>query len=547
MKKVNNNYIYTPVSLWDDFVLDCSFNENFISELVNDGIVYKNLYFSANSVEAERVRVFATYACPVNDNGTTIVIVGDPSEAINLDTITLFAKMGYCVLMPDLKGFTEQENFTKYPSNISFANYSIAKEQLFNVRQTAKQTCWYEWASVVRYCIAFCSSNLKAKKLGLVGIKNGSNVCYMSCTEEVDCFVSLFGAGWQMFKDEDKFTEIQNLTDEQRKFIAGIEAESYAQYITCPVLFLSTTNNAEFDFERSVDTLARFPNEPYCDFTPKMRYYLDSFSLNTCKEFLGKYLGSTNFEMYRSPEVILQNKDKFINVNVKYDKLEDIEFCELYYSDASVDVYKRNWTIFSNELKELYTIDCKSLSDYVSVFVRVKYKNGLCLSSPVVVKKINAGVKKINNPLFSGKAKENSFACLLPQEISAGLFFNQDETGVHIVKGPFNINGVSCRSGLISYIIGEINTMITSSNMIKFDIFTKNYNELTVTLLSDEGEIKRYKMSCELKGAKIWQNVCENMSEFIDENGKSIKDFSKVYAITFDSEEEFLLTNLLVV
>ena len=34
---------------------------------------------------------------------------------------------------------------------------------------------------------------------------------------------------------------------------------------------------------------------------------------------------------------------------------------------------------------------------------------------------------------------------------------------------------------------------------------------------------------------------------FKDENGKTIKDFSSVYAITFYSNEEFLISNLLVV
>ncbi len=547
MKKDIINYIYTPISLWSDFVINCSFNESFISELVNDGIVYKNLYFSAGGSDNERVRVFATYACPKNDNGSIVVLVGDPSQSINLETIKLFVKMGFGVLMPDLKGECEADNFTKYPSAISYANYSVAKNSLFTVEQTVKQTAWYEWASVVRYCLAFCKSNFKAKRLGLVGIKNGSNVCYMSCTNEVDCFVSLFGAGWQMFKDEDKFIEAYNLTDEQRKFIAGIEAESYAPYIKCPVLFLTPTNNAQFHFERSVDTLARLSEEAYLDFTPRMQNYLDFNSLNQCKLFLEKYLNLAGIALYSSPEIALNVKDKTIVVNVKYDSLDKIESCSLYYSNASVDVFKRNWNLCSDEICESYIINDKTLNEYISVFVRVKYDNGVSVCSPVVVKKINERAKKRINPLFSGKKSENSFTCRMPSTVVAGLFYDEKEVGVEIVKGPFGINGAYCESGLVNYKIGEISSLLTSSDMVKFDIFSEKFNDFTVAILVDEGEVKEYKVNSSIKGAKIWQNFCENLSEFKDDTGRTIKDFSKIFAITFYSEEEFLISNLLVV
>jgi len=547
MKNSINNYIYTPISLWNDFIIDCSFKESFISELDNGGIVYKDLYFSAGISENERVRVFATYACPINNNGNTIILVGDPSESISLEKITLFAKMGYCVLMPDLQGKSELENFTKYPESISYANYCNASSILFNVKQTVKQTCWYEWASVVRYSIAFCASTLKAKRIGLVGIKKGSDVCYMSCTKDIDCFVSMFGAGWQMFKDEDKFVEVQNLTDEQRMFIAGIEAESYAKYINCPVLFLAPTNNAEFDFERSVDTLARLEGDAYCDFTPRMHNYLDYQSLNECKLFLKKHLDKQEIDLYSSPELTITNKETSITISVKYDRIEEIEKCLLYYSNASVDVYKRNWNLSSSEISDIYHIDGKPLSDYVSVFVRVLYKNGVSVCSPVVVKKINAGIVKRVNPLYAGRKNENSFACLKPENIVSGLFFNEKETGVEIVNGPFNINGAYCQGGLVSYKIGEISSLLTASDMIKFDIFSEKYNDFTVSLLVDEGENKEYKVCESFKGAKIWQNFCENLSEFKDETGRSIKDYSKIFAICFYSEEEFLITNLLAI
>lgn len=547
MKKDNINIIYTPVSLWNDFVEETSFQESYISQLENEGIVYKTLYFSGRQVEGERVRIFANIACPTNGNGATLVLVDQPSEDVSIETVKFFAQMGYTVIAPQLKGETEGEYFTKYPEAIKYANYDQVKEKLFNVEQTAKQTCWYEWACVVKNTINFAKIVLTSDKIGLVGIKNGSNICYMSCGKDVDCFVSFFGAGWQTFKDEDKLFETDILSDERRKFIAGIEAESYAPYINCPVLFLATTNNFEFNFERAVDTLARFPKEPYCDFTPKMRFYLDEDSLNECKLFFEKCLLNKDIVLYKSPEVLVSSKEDLITVEAIFDCKQDIVNCELYYSNASVDVYKRNWNMFSDEVCDTYVISSKYLSEYVSVFVRVKYKNGVCVSSPVVVKKIGLGEQTIINPLFSGRKNENTFICRMPSKVSAGLFFNTKDEGVSIVEGPFSIKGAYCKNGLINYKIGEISSLLSSNEIIKFDVYSKKYNDLTIALLVEEDEVKEYKLNISLKGAKIWQNVCEGLGEFKDEFGRSIKDYSSVYAITFYSEEDFLVTNLLIV
>ena len=86
--------------------------------------------------------------------------------------------------------------------------------------------------------------------------------------------------------------------------------------------------------------------------------------------------------------------------------------------------------------------------------------------------------------------------------------------------------------------------------MIKFDFYSEKYNAFTVSLLVSEGkghDIKEYKLHLKSKGVEVWNNFCESLLDFKDENGKSIKNFLSIYAITFYSEEEFLISNLLVV
>ncbi len=205
----------------------------------------------------------------------------------------------------------------------------------------------------------------------------------------------------------------------------------------------------------------------------------------------------------------------------------------------------------SKKIETQYSISANLVSNVISCFVRVKYKNGFTTSSPITTKLLS-GYKnrKLTNVLFSGKTETNSFACLKPLSIVAQDFYKDREVGVDVVKGPFGIFGAYCKSGLINYSIGESSQYLDSSFMIKFDFYSQKYNNFFVSLLTCEGEegvLKEYKISITVKGAKTWNNFCESLLDFKDANGKSIKDFSSIYAITFYSDEEFLISNLLVV
>lgn len=547
----DNNILYTPISLWADFTIYEDFKESYISEFSCDNITYKSLYFSGRKVDKEEVRVYAMVAIPSKNNGNVIVVSGEPSKPINLDVLSLFAQKGYVVIMPDLGGLSEESHYTIYPASISYANYSQSQNNLLRVESSVKETCWYEWSAIIRYSIIFAKNILKAKNIGLYGIKTGANVGWISIDKNVDCFVALQGAGWQIFNSNRNYSDATSFSDEQTKFIAGIQAESYAPYVKCPVLYLAPTNSSSFDCELAMDTLARLSKKSYCDFSPRMRYYLDSSCLNSCLLFFEKHLCEVEINLYSSPEITISVKEDLTTFTIDFDTQEDIVELELYYSTHIPEVFGRNWVLLSKELLEKYTIPTTILSNNISTFVRVKYKNGYSTSSPITTKSLpNLKNKKLINVLYSGRDNNSTFACLTPLSVIAQDYFKEKEVGVEIKKGAFGINGAYCKSGLINYSIGISAPHLNSSFVVKFDFYSEKYNNFIVSILTCEGEsgvLKEYKLSNTVKGAKVWNNFCETLLDFKDENGKSIKDFSSIYAITFYSDEEFLISNLLVI
>jgi len=536
----DNNIIYTPKSLWVDFKEQLNFKESFINEFSSEGITYKNFYFSGIQVDLEEVRIYTTLALPNKTNGGVILVVGNPSKDNNVEIVSFFAKRGFIVLMPDLKGVSNESHYTVYPTSVSYANYVNSSSSLFKVGSSVKETCWYIWATVIKSTISYIKNSLKIDKIALYGIETGADICWVCADESVTCFTAISGAGWQLFNSTNTVLDVFNFTDEQRKFVAGIEAESYAPYVKCPVLYLSPTNSFNFDIELAMDTLARLSEEVYCDYSPRMRYYLDSLSLNTCLLFFEKHLCGKEVKLYSSPNVSLVVKDGFVNVNVSYESISEIAECEVYYSTHQCDIFKRNWILLSKEVLKTYTISSANLFELVYVFVRVKYNNGFTVCSPITIKSLEEkNNKRVSKILYSGIETDSSFACLVPFSFIAQNYYNEKEVGIEIKNGPFQISGAYCKSGLIDYSIGAVSKELNANCMIKFDFYSEKYNVFTVSLLVCEGkghDVKEYKLFLKSKGIEAWNNFCESLLDFKDENGKSIKDFSSIYAITFCSE-----------
>lgn len=546
-----NDIILTPITIWKNFVIDDNFQESFISELSYDGIVFKNLYFSGREVGNEKVRIFATLAQNISvSSDNVIVLVGDPSEGINMDRIKFFTAMGYTVISPDLFGFSENTNFTKYPDLVSYANYDACKNELTRVKENVIKTPWYEWACVVRYSVAFAKKYLKAKNVALVGVHNGSNVCFMSVNNDIDCFVSVFGAciDNDYTADTDCSNGVKLLSDEGRRFFAGIQPESYCRHIKCPVLYLSATNNKGFDLLNACNALNYLQNEVYYNFSPRLRHYILKNGLVECEKFLSKYLGKNNdVYLYSTPELSINVKDGKIVLDVEIDeKQEDLEWVKLYTSSGEEKYYKKNWIRVSRETKKQYVLEEKNYSGKISAFVIAHYKDGSSVSSSVVEKKVNVLKKKAIPPIYSG-TKSSSFASLNAYGYVLGGIFLQEERSVDVLAGPFGILGAYSPSGLITFKICESNELLSPSTILKFDLYCQTYSVGTIGLLVDEnGETVQYNRVVTVNGGSVWQRVVESLDSFKTDEGKTLKNYKGVYAISFYSEEKFLLNNLIL-
>lgn len=559
--------ILSPVMLWENFDAAQPLKESVIGEEVYDDIVYRETYFSGRETNDGRVRIFGVYAKSKStgkkSNKGAILILPDFSDTVNYDVINLYVKQGYAVLMVDYRGkFGETENYTKYPESVSYANYENCKDAIDEVTVSAWETCWYEWAAVAKYAVSFLKSLPEIERVGVLGIKNGANIGWILCGTDarVDCFVPLFGAGWRGYKGVFKNgSEEIRADDSHLRFLAGIDAHAYAQYVKCPVFYMGASNSPDFDFDRTVDTMMRISDGVirYTNYAP---YYRDVLNKN-CKRnvdlFFAKYLLDFKLLFPEEPVLSCMVDENVLSCDVELDfsDLKKPKTVTVYVAEGGVNPANRDWqpAVMLKGLREdkkSFTYKISGNCEFVTLYAVVEYRSGVTVSSNSVCKKVSLNSPFPQKLLYSAKDRYPSFSTYdLASKSIGGLFFENDD-GITVVPGANGIMGISSPYGsIVSYKMNNQNVALNSNSIVLADVYAEDYTSLKVTLMVEASPLETVDYSCvlDLKGGNIWQNVSIKAVDFKNAMCLSVKDYSKVVAIRFETENKCVYNNVLII
>ncbi len=549
------NKILTPVTLWQDFDDTLPLKEAILKTLPFGNVDFNYLYFSGRQTETGRVRIFAYYAKQKGDSHGSILILPDSKDTVDQELVMHFANLGYDVLCVDYRGESEDTSeFTKYPSDVEYANFNKCDRSFHFVDNSAKETCWYEWVSVARYAVSFLKSKNPNNKVGVLGVKQGANVLWQlsAMDKRVDASTFLFGGGWlaykNLFKLEGNNIEID---DERAKFLAGIEAQSYAQFVTSPVMFLTTTNCDEFDSERAMDTISRLDeaSDCYVNLITNAKSVLDFNSLKNCELFFAKYLLNDKVNLGQ-PKIEIDIVDEDIVFNVSATKKADIHSINVYASFNDINPKERIWYDVKNYTQNKsgnYKFRQRILGecDTVIAFAVVKYNNGFTASTSYAYKKANLNTSSIfPSVIFSSTKMPTNF---IVEDIKTELIGNvfSDEKLYVLKEGPSGIYGISSENTLTSYAVRKIASRLNDDSFIKFDIYFKVNDTLTVKIKTNSQMEYFYALS--VKGDENWQNIQLSFSDFKSENGQSIKDLTEINSISISSLGTMMLNNFIII
>ncbi len=558
---IHTSAFLTPVSLWEGFDATQPTKANMLSEIRYDSVIHREYFFSGRTVGNERVRIFGTYFTP--DDGKShdsVLYIPDVTAKMNYEQVLDYVKCGFNVLMVDMYGKRDgADNYTVYPESVSYANYETRGRSMDFVDRSARETCWYEWVAVARYAVTFLKElSPSASKIGLIGVKNGANIGWQTAAvdDRIGCAVFMFGAGWSAYRGMPKFSERDfEMNEERRKFIAAVDAHAYAQYVSCPVLFLTSTNSENFDFDRSLDTLSRLGTDvKYSfNFAPSFNEYLDEYCKRDSELFLLKEFGKSNVVFPTTPEVAIEKDGNYLSIKLKYSTEAKVEDAKVYINEGVMNSALRNWN-FCNfvgdaaEGEKDFEYVVSGSTQNVFAFAVVRYKNGVTVSSKLAYKKTDGKSSKKSNLVYSSRDGLDGITFYDKNAEGVKGIFVDEGRFIELVKGANGISGAYSHCGLISYKFSEPSCKVDENSILKMDFYSSEFCVVRlVFMVNTSAGVKEFLYSFDLKSGGFWQNVTVKTGDFKSIEGMSIRDFGSIFALRIESDGKYAVNNILII
>ncbi len=556
--------ILTPITLWQDFDDSLPPNEECIGERREDGIVWRDLYFYGRNVGsgAGRVKIYARYAFPEDAASFPAVLLlfeaGLPFDEM---LVKRYAENGYGVLCVDYCGERPEGYYTVYPKLVDYANLARAGRHIDYCDQTAKETSWYEWAAVARYAVNFLRRRQEVSAIGAIGLRTGGEILFkIAPYAPLSCMVSVCAAGWLAYRGIAKFTgdEKRILDEERHRFIAGIDSQSYAPLVKCPVLLVSAINDRKYNFDRVYDTFRQInPNaEKALLFSAHGSGLVGGHSLKDIDLFLDKYLrGRTVFLSKPISLSVEEDKEGNLVVTGAFDPAGEIQDYGIFYTENVASFTTRDWTRILGRPEDLegnvgrIPLSLYSGTRKALVYAFVSYSNSFSVTSKILgidVEKKYKNACPRSRVIYSERDGHNGFSVFWRRMASLADCFSEGAmSSVRRLPGYGGIKGLAAAPGLISYRVGDPRYKAPEGASFCLDAYSPVNARLRVVFYCDEEEKLGYAAEVNVPAGGTWSGYVFDADDFKTESGAVLSDFSSVVSVVFISEEDVLVNNVL--
>lgn len=566
--------ILSAVSLWKKFDMSNPLlpGEWNATEDVEAGMCFFDVSYAGHRVEDGSVRIFARFGKPASGNKFPVVLLlPDAGAEPDDELLYYFIDKGYAVLVPDYSGETpgDAENTprTVYPKSLGYANFSECGG-LDDLEGSADETCWFEWIYVALYSIEYLRQREDVSGIGIVGIRTGGEIAWKAMlSPHVKCGVTVNAAGWRAYRNIGKFADNAeiNMSDERHRYIAGIESQSYAPFVKCPVLMLCALRDETFDYDRAYDTYSRIGASDGCAIV----YSADSGScigpnaLTDMDLFLERNLKGREIYIPKPLNAFFKKEDDGLTAEVEYDEGGILEETGIYYAEAGERTKStfRDWQcVFKADGKEIkngrlsFGLDRYHYRGAAAGFLYAyaKYINGFKVVSRIASKKFekpDADAVK-SRVIYSGEGAD-CFGVAAFEDYSAGGIFLECDAVPKVVKGYGGIQGAYSVGGIMTYKISSPRYVPEENAMLEFDVYARSNAALKVAvdIAGENNRMERFGCILDVRGGGKWNRIILQANELKSETtGAPLKSFAGGQALLFDCEDEeneYAVTNIL--
>lgn len=552
------------MTLWRDFDESLPLNATVFSESEGENFIRRELVFYGRETGSGRVRIYAQYYTPKGVESYPAVMVlfeaGFPVDEIFVESLV---KRGYAVFCPDYCGENGTGKYTVYPLNVDYANLVRAGDHVNLAEPSARETSWYEWAAVARYGAKYLREQSAVTRVGAIGIRTGGEVLFkIAPYAGLSCMVSICAAGWLAYRGLDKFgdSEKKTFSEERHRFIAGIDSQSYAPYVKCPVLLLSAVNDPKYNYDRVYDTFRQINPEveKALLFSAHGNGLIGRHSRTDMMLFLDKCLKDRAIYISPPVDVTVEEENGKLVAKGNFDMGGEIAECGIFFTENIKGYQTRDWTRVLADPKDLkdnmgtFDLNVYKKSDKVLLYSFVRYSNDFSVTSKI--KAVNLEKKYVNTcpqsrVLYTSADGLNGFVEYRRRARSVADCFTDcfsdtdtGETDVHLEAGYGGILGITSPSGIVSHRVSEPRYAPPEGAMFRFDAYAGADTSLKVVFIRKDVE---YACEVDVAGDGKWKNIVLEAGDFKSETGAPLGDFALVTSVAILFEGNALVNNVL--
>lgn len=546
----------TPTEVWEGFnpkkdPLEASIT----STEIKDNIVESSLFFTSETTSEGKVRVKARlfYDSRWRDNRPAILILPTLEMHEDLsDVLPELIREGYVVCSVDYSG--ADEGSTTFPASLSYASVPECRENLREIKTSARETPWFEWAKIARRAISLLQEThpVDENRISVLGIGTGAQIAWQTAGMDgrVSALVAINGGGYLWREGSPRFTtDNVPATDAERAFSTGAGAETYARFITCPTCYVVASNSESADVDRAGDILSLVQSD-----VKTLLISNGTTGQITSSVFLSLvHWMKTNFahdpvEASHCPDLSFENIEGHLHLRLKNTTHFKCKSIHIAYGEPN-NAY-RHWSSIEGGQKvgaHEYTfyVPVSDVKDLVVAYATITYKDGSTECSPVIgVIPEKIGVSEESSDSETGRV-------VYTGDMGTGNFVASsrnailDEKTLTTATGPFDINGVVVRKGKLSFFKNAKETFSAQRDAIfQFDAYSPERKEIIVTIKTSPKE-KPFRTKVVLTGGEFWQKVSLSASDFKSEAGKTLPIFSDGKRFSFENAENVIFNNLL--
>ncbi|MDE5617883.1 MAG: hypothetical protein K2I79_00135, partial [Clostridia bacterium] len=246
-----SNTILTPSQLWSHYDAEKEPLKTSFLRYERIGGLYKiEAYITAFETPMGQARAYVHGYRPADIQAPpSIIFVSGFNRSFTEQDLLDAAGDGSLALTFDYLGiFPDKKEFTKYPEDVSYANYLLSGDHIEKAVPSAEHTCIYHWVKICRRVITFAKTVTSSDKLGLCGYGNGADICWLAAgfDKRVSALNVMLSAGWREMRNYPRYSKDGSdfiLNDDSEGWLIGCASQVYAKYVTCPVMFIGTSNS----------------------------------------------------------------------------------------------------------------------------------------------------------------------------------------------------------------------------------------------------------------------------------------------------------------